>query len=290
MQISPIQNYSYRDNSPNFKHWERTVYKAGHKTGLENIVNRNNTYFFRNSDFWLDLVGFLEKTFKDIPKFNIYSYGCSDGSDVYSLIITLLAHRENLLKKCSPIIGKDWDSVAIKRANSNVYEITQSERKEINYCTCGKFDTFFKELEEGSNLIPEANVKINPEVAKHAMFCQENVLHDYESIRPNNSIVLLRNILPYLNENWGESFLKNDNWETQRKFLNDLYNHLGENSYIAIGEYDRYEMKKVLPKMLRKAGFMQTPVHNLYKRATKTEKIKYNTFWGRISEFFQKLF
>ena len=289
MEIKSIQKCSY--SRPNFKRWDRTVYKVGTRTGLENIVNRNNTYFFRDPIFWIDIVDFIEKKFKNFHKINIYSYGCSDGSDVYTLIITLLARKnKDLLKKCSPIIAKDLDSLAIKRAMSNTYYITKSEKEDINLCTNGEFDKFFLLLEKQSEVVPEANMKLNPELVQYAQYSFANVLYDFKKINPNNSIVFLRNVLPYINESYGEAYLHDKQWKTQKKFLKDLYNHLGENSYIVIGEYDRYEMGDDLLKSLQEIGFIQTSVHNLYKRGSKAEQVFHNNILGKIFDYFQRLY
>ena len=290
MEIKPIQNYSYSSKT-NFKHWDRTVYKVGTNIGRENVINRNNTYFFRDPIFWIDIVNFLEKKVKDIPRINIYSYGCSDGSDVYTLIMSLLGRKnKDLLKKCSPIIAKDLDPLAIKRAKSNAYYITKSEKEDINLCTQNKFDKFFLPLEKKSDVVPEANMQINPELTQYAQYSIANVLQDYKKINPNNSIIFLRNILPYIKENSNETFLKDREWKTQKKFLKDLYNHLGENSYIVIGGYDRYEMGNNLLKTLQEIGFIQTPILNLYKKGSNAEKTFHNNFLGKFTDFFQRIY
>lgn len=289
MQVQPIRNYS-QNNNPSFTHWNRTVYKLGTSTGIENIIRRNNTHFFRDADFWLDLIPFLEKKFKDISKFQIYSYGCSDGSDALTLIISMLANkRDNILKKFSPIIAKDIDPVAIERAKASIYEIIPSEKKEINSCTLGKFDEFFQEFKGESSLVPEANMMVKPQLSNHVRYSEANILEDYRTIEPNNSIVLVRNVLPYITSNYDEPYYKGGDWQVQKEFLENLYNHLGENSYIAIGTYDRYEMGRKLSKMLREIGFIKTPIYSLYKRGTQAEKALHNTFLGKALEFFQKL-
>ncbi len=291
MHIQPVQNNLYNYKTLNFKHWNRTVYKLGTNTGFENVVLRNNTGFYRDPDFWLDLAEFLEKKLKNIPKMNIYSYGCSDGSDPLSLVMTLLAHNRNsVLEKFSPIIAKDIDSLAIARAKAGLYEIVAPEKETIDRYTCGKFNNFFREYNGKSQLVPEANFEINPEAIRHIKYHEANVLDDYKTIEPNNSIVLLRNMLPYLTPNYGEGYYRGGDWSVQKKFLNDLYNHLGENSYIAVGGYDRHEMRRELEKALRKAGFEPTNIFNLYRRVPENEKNILPSFIEKALEFFKNIF
>ena len=66
----------------------------------------------------------------------------------------------------------------------------------------------FKELKEKSRYIPEANMKINPILSNYIEYSQANILEDYKNIKPNNSIIFLRNFLPYLDGNNNSVSLK----------------------------------------------------------------------------------
>ena len=45
------------------------------------VVHRNTTWFFRNDLVWDELAKYLDENFSDSRKVNVYSIGCSDGSE-----------------------------------------------------------------------------------------------------------------------------------------------------------------------------------------------------------------
>ena len=183
MQINPIQNNKYNSNSVNFKHWERTVYKSGTTYGIENVVRRNTTFFFREPAFWKYFTDFLDERFKNVPKINLYSYGCSDGSDPLTLIMKLIGDKsENVLKKISPIIAKDIDPVAISKAKSAKYMMTFFEQSDINYWTNDNYNLFFKESKARPTLEFDAEVEVKPELLEYIQYDVANVLEDYKNI------------------------------------------------------------------------------------------------------------
>ena len=73
MQIYPIQKNEYKINYPSFTRWRREAYVFN-----KGMIHRNDTHFFRETHAWLDLISFIEKKFKNIPRINVYNYGCSD--------------------------------------------------------------------------------------------------------------------------------------------------------------------------------------------------------------------
>ena len=85
---------------------------------------KNHTTFFRNDRFWNGLTYFLTEHFKNTKKVNVYSFGCSDGSEPYTFIMRMLNSFEKKPEKFFPIIARDFDSEAIQRAKRNNYFLT----------------------------------------------------------------------------------------------------------------------------------------------------------------------
>ena len=87
---SPMNARTHKNcDSFSFKSWVRERYL---KTGF----NRNNTCFFRDGDFIKNLTDMLSEKFKDIPKVNVYCFGCSDGSEALSFIMNMLANTKEI--------------------------------------------------------------------------------------------------------------------------------------------------------------------------------------------------
>ena len=87
MQVSSI-NYFHRETS--FKGFERTVYKANSKPNLaENVLHRNNTWFFRKDLNWTKFAEFLKNKYKTTDKIQTFVHACSDGREAYTLLMAL---------------------------------------------------------------------------------------------------------------------------------------------------------------------------------------------------------
>ena len=79
MKITPL----YTQSRTNFTSYRRITEKAdGQKI-------YNTTRMFRRDVNFEELSNFLEEKYGNKPKWNVYSFGCSDCSEVYSLIIEM---------------------------------------------------------------------------------------------------------------------------------------------------------------------------------------------------------
>ena len=229
MQINPIlntENYNTR-RSPSFGVWNREVYRSaeGKVFNIE-LAHRNTTYLFRNKNFWKPFVTYMATVFKDIPHINVYDFGCSDGSEAYTLIMSLFSHlKKEIAEKFLPIIAKDYDSYAIDTAKKGRIAISCPEECNINDCTCHRFNDFFEEIPD---VVYSKEPLYSPKniLKDNVTFEIGNICEDYKNIIPDNSIVFARNFWPYLEEKEKLDLIKN------------LHNTLGENSYLVIGKFD----------------------------------------------------
>lgn len=254
MRILSISNNQYTYEKPSFKELRREV------TG--SLFYRNDTWFYRDKAFWRNLVELLDKTFKDVPKVNVYSFGCSDGSEVFTFIMEILSNKKHLKDKFLPVIAKDFDHYMIERIKSkSPYWIKDEEYKDIDYFTNGmhkQFLTYIKDPEKlDPTLPPGRQALINQELYNNAEFSQADIWEDYENIEPNNSIVFVRNFWPYIPQ-----------WYDRQKLLKKLASQLNDNSYIVIGEFDLRGTEWMLGSQLADAGFERTSVNYVYKKST----------------------
>ena len=254
MQVCSINN-SYRYRQPSFQSWKRETFNA-----TVGVANRNDTCFFRDSTFIANLTKMLSENFKDVSKVNIYSFGCSDGSEPLSLVMSMLSNKKELNpQKFFPIIARDIDPVAINKAINNEHRITVAEKDKIDYFTNGQFEKFIEEP-CGESIINEEGTKVfvKKEVIDKVDFAVGDIFEDYKKINPKNSVVMARNFWPYITS-----------YKKRMQFFRDLYNHLSIGSYFIIGDFDQmglaYNLQGDLKSdLVRLIGFKPTKLKYVY--------------------------
>lgn len=253
MQIYSINNINY-NSRPTFKTWEREVIDP--KKG---VVNRNNTYFFRERDLFYKLTRMLSEQFKDVSKVNVFCFGCSDGSEPFSFAMGMLSNEEELNpKKFFPIIARDIDSVAIEKVKNNDYKIYNSEKDAINKYTNGMFNKFIYspfEIPTKENLLTQ--VFVRKELYDCVDFAVGDIFEDYKKIEPKNSVVLARNFWPYI-----------EGSKKREELIKCLYNQLESGSYFVIGDFDQrgvgYQLQGNLINDIMRIGFKPTEIKYVF--------------------------
>lgn len=270
MRINNIQNSSLNVTNINFKGFQRTITKPN-----KGLLYRNDTWFFRNEGFWNDLTTFLKEKYKHIPKVNVYNYGCSDGSEPLSFVMKILAYNDkDLEKKFLPITAKDIDEFVIKKAKSKDYFfLKQEERDKINLFTNGQFKKFFSEIDTTLN---GCFAYANPNLYNHINFSVADIKKDFKNIKPENSIVFVRNFWPYikperriintikktLNKNSDEI---TENRKARLEILKNLFSHLEKNSLIIIGDFDEKQIYN-FEQEIQDAGFKKTTLKYVFEK------------------------
>ena len=253
MQISSINTINY-NSRPTFMSWEREVRNA--KKG---VINRNNTCFFRENDLFSRLTKLLSESFENVPKVNVYCFGCSDGSEAFTFIMSMLSLKEEATpQKFFPIIARDIDPVAIEKVKNNDYKIYYWEKWAINKYTDGMFDKFINEpyeIPENDNVLTKVFVK--KELYDYVDFAVGDIFEDYKTIKPQNSVVLARNFWPYI-----EGSTK------RNQLLKALYDHLDYGSYFVIGDFDQkgvaYQLQGNFNSDIIRTGFKPTEIKYVY--------------------------
>jgi len=179
---------------------------------------------------WDEFIKFLDYKYQDLNKVNVYNYGCSNGSETFSIIMKMLTNlgKENS-EKFFPIIAKDIDLGAINKAKSTPLPIGWFEKNRIDVHTDKNFDSYFIKDSSGyrTNGVTSDESYYFPTkiLTEHVKFSQANILKDYKNIKPENSVVLARNFWPYLEENIP-------------KLISILAKQMGKNSTLVIGSFD----------------------------------------------------
>ena len=241
MRIESINSSKIKTSKkPSFGNWERTVFVI--KNGEKRVLHRNNTWLYREEGLTKWLLKYISEKFCKVKKINVYNYACSNGLETYTFLMELLSnYDDNLIKKIGRIKATDYDSFAIKTAKKGIVEIDKFEKERIEKNTNGNFSRFFSSTSEPNKF------KVNPILSDQIDFSVADIKKDIRNIEPANSIVIAKNFWPYLRTE-----------KAVKKLSKDLYNQLGENSIVVIGDYDIYGGQIFVPrtdKHLQDAGF-----------------------------------
>jgi len=265
MHITPIiNNQNKLNDEPSFKLWNRTVYKKDSKTLLNAVSHRNDTFFVRHIgslkkstdvESWIKFVEFLEEKYKNVSTINFYNYACSDGSEIYTFLVTLLSRfGKDFQSKFKEIYAIDIDKEAINKAKYGEYSLTQLEYNHIQELTQNKIHNYFDIIsDEGSQSYiakPKNNLK------SKVKFIQADAFDDYKRIKPQNSVVFARNFWPYLEKK-------------MPTLLGKFEGQLKENSTFTIGNFDKnvcpfYNFDIVIE--IIKKGVRQTKIENVFEK------------------------
>ena len=261
MRILPIQQYN--NQRPTFTSWDREVRNAN-----GDLLYRNDTRMFRGDIEWEFLAHFMNAKYKDVDKINVYNFACSDGSEAYTFLISMLYNAPpSNVRKFLPIkayggVGKQR-VLRIKKAKKGGLELSRDERFAINWDSSFGLRSFF-EKDKDNTYKPKAVL------TKNIIFKKGDITKEYKKIKSENSVVFARNFLPYLGAAKAKELIQN------------LGEVMGENSYLILGNYDKCimldESDDCLDVILAKAGFKPTMVDNVFeKKSPKTNVMKFDS-------------
>jgi len=234
------------------------------------VFNRHATGMFRSEINWGNLGNYFDKRFKDQDKVNTYVYACSNGSEAYTMSILLSEMFRDEADKFFPIIAKDIDKTRIEEAKK---QQSGGLIPVYNAYLPAKYALGLEDDELQEYILRSSDKEkewVTNNTAKPVKFSRANILEDLDSIDSNNpSIVMCRNMWPYVNP------------DEYSEFAQNLYEKLAPDSIVILGEYDTTgEIDKLtgrklansdkFPNALLNAGFRISenaksicPVYNL---------------------------
>lgn len=238
-------NYSYKQS---FKSNSRAIRDA---KGV--IINQNLTKFFRNQDFWDRFSQKLIGTYKNQTKVNIYSYGCSDGSEAFSLAMLLLNKvGGKKAQKFFPIIAKDIDETILTEAKIGKIRLSNSDLNSLDYFIGDNYKNYLYYNKDSFKYIPNyestlCTGRIKKPLKDAVIFEQADLTKDVDNIKENNTIVIFRNLSPYIKS------------EEHQDLIKKLSNKLKDKCMIVIGALD----DKIKP-LIRNNNFETSDVDYCY--------------------------
>jgi chemotaxis protein methyltransferase CheR len=175
-------------------------------------ISINVTEFFRYPDTFLEIAKTIEKSHNHNVK--IWSAGCSNGKEVYSLAILFasLSLDEKLL-----IYATDFNNIILEEAKNGIYPIKDMEQASLNFGKMGLNDDFSNYIVKN-----ELFLTINENIKNKILFFEHNLLIDASF--NEFDIIICMNVLIYFRSN------------LQIKVLELFYNSLKFGGYLILGE------------------------------------------------------
>lgn len=191
----------------------------------------NDTDFFRNDLAWEYHIKRLDRVYKKQEKVNIYSIASSSGEEAFShlmLLIKLLGLEK--AKKFFPIIASDKNEKVIQNAKKGIVKVNENDIAKIKRFL-GKDYSEYIQFDNDFNYDPNVDAvvctgKIQPLLTDNVIFKRRSIAESIPKIERDNSVILCRNVLSYLEE------------EEQLEVIKRFLNRLGHNSMLITGEYE----------------------------------------------------
>ncbi len=185
--LNLVPSYS---NNPSYKKVSFCGSERLVKDGARELYY-TTTSLFRYDLNWHRIFSILKE---EKPQ-KIYSYGCSDGSEPYSIVMGLTERfGAKKVQKFFPILARDLDSQNIQRCRLGIIDILSkdfvgvSENMDIR-----KVDTYFpyRKIQGQMKRVPAPSLRDN------VRFRQANFIEDAPNLDYRNSVIFCRNIWPY---------------------------------------------------------------------------------------------
>jgi chemotaxis protein methyltransferase CheR len=190
---------------------------------LIDVLTINVSRFFRNSLTFEHIQKMVipnlnfTKTKENDSSLRIWSAGCSNGEEAYSMAIILKEYLDKESSSVKPnIFATDIDKNALKQALKGTYY-----SKSIGNAKHSLLEKYFSK--NGDQYCISDEIKKMIQFSFYDML-DKNSTAPPESIFGNFDMVLCRNVLIYFN------------WEYQEIIFNKIYNSLKTNGYLILGE------------------------------------------------------
>ncbi|MBE7702749.1 MAG: hypothetical protein E7Z89_01730 [Cyanobacteria bacterium SIG28] len=225
MQVYNVQNNIYQNR--NFKGWQREVTQKA-DSPLKAILHRNDTWFAR--DDFLNRAGldFIVNKFKNVKEVNTYCYGCSDCAEVWTLLSLLKAnYSPKIFEKFRKVLAFDYDPVAVQKAKAYKISIGSMEERNFYKVSDAPLEASFKVL--SSELTNKKLIMPKKELKDKVSILNKDIRKDYKRIMPENSLVMARNFMLYLENQESGSIMS---------LINKLSEQMQKNSILMVGNHE----------------------------------------------------
>ena len=214
----------------------------------------NFTYFFRNDFQWKSFAAYLNRKYNGLNSVNIYNAACSDGTEAFTLAISLISKLgKDAAKKFFPIKAHDINESLIVDAKSGIVPLLPFPYSLVDLYMI-KLKTLFRDSRYMTFIKHNGkrSVKINDEIRRNIDFKAGNIFSEINNMERKNSVIMTRNMWMYLGDSGQEHLAKR------------LGERFDESCLVTIGEYDVNASRAV--ELLEKNGFEKTYVGNVFEK------------------------
>lgn len=189
------------------------------------VVSSNSTFFFRNDLNWKEIGYDINSQFPP-TKVNTYVFGCSDGSEPYSLAVALIEQLGyETAKKYFPIHAGDIDSQMIKEAKSGKIRATNDDIIQfLKIAGSRELDKYFSSEKIGQN---SYELTMSDLLRDNIIFTQEDIADGFDNVQKSTNLILCRNLWKYLSPHK----IAELTWK--------MHKNLDETSRVLIGTFDK---------------------------------------------------
>ncbi len=250
-------NLSSSQFKPSFTAWNRYVYKGD---DVLTLSHRNDTAFARANkgvkNFWENLVDFLAKKYDNKDNIDVVFYGCSDGSESATFVMTVLSRLPKAIgeKFLSNIKAVDFDKTAIHKAKSNIYEINKHEIVRLRNLLGDKVYDYFINFPKMD--VEKAEVKLADVVTSKINYMHGDVLDEVKNLNGGSNVVFARAFWSYLEEK-------------VPTLANRMRDNIGDNSTLILHNFDRASCSWQginIDKLLNKSGFNNSDIDLVFEK------------------------
>lgn len=246
-------------------------YNYSFGTTSRSYVNSDNrsiqttTYLFRDDLDWDEFSNYIVRHFKDKDKVNFIQFACSDGSETYTQIISLLEKHADT-DKFFPIKSYDIDKANIKAAKSGLLNIHHADHNAMKaqsifprkYFTPTKRKLHLKG-DVYQNLNNDTNTdfvvktyRVSPKLTSKANFHRADMFDILKNMKKDsNTILMCRNILGHLSMN------------KFKEFVDLAAEKLEKGSLLVIGSFDTMFVQN--ERYIQGKGFVKI-MDNVYRK------------------------
>ena len=187
-------NCNYK-NKISFGSMDREVFKDKKKT----VIDYRTTTFLQRPDInWKVLTKHITRDKN--PK-KIYCYACSDGSEPYSIAMNLIAKLGwKKAQKYFPIVAKDIDSFALKKAKCGFIDLTITDILNLNELQNSSKMKFMHEIKPASRYDEYSVYRVDDKLKSCINFSKGDLSEDVKSLKYDKAVVFFRNVWPYLSK------------------------------------------------------------------------------------------
>lgn len=186
-------------------------------------ITVNTTEPFRTPQLWKQLIPLMESNFRQKKELNFWHPGCSNGLEVYSMLIILYEMR--LFDKVN-IYGTDLNTDMLEIARSGKYRYHDFEEYWNNINDVMKIFPDFKITNYLSINERKRKVIIKDFIRQKPVFKIHNIVNMDNIFEKKFDLIMCRNLLIYLEH------------ELQNKIFNFFYENLTETGILVIGKHE----------------------------------------------------